>query len=57
MTGLHTMLKPKVTAVVGVSTSNPFSPGNVIFRKLAFENALPTYPINPKGGTIEGIKV
>ncbi|MFW9835328.1 MAG: CoA-binding protein [Candidatus Thorarchaeota archaeon] len=57
MTGLTTMLNPKVTAVVGVSTSNPFSPGNVIFRKLAFENGLPTYPINPKGGTVEGIQV
>jgi acetyltransferase len=57
MTGLKTMLNPKVTAVVGVSTSNPFSPGNVIFRKLAFENGLPTYPINPKGGTVEGIPV
>ncbi|MFX1482079.1 MAG: CoA-binding protein [Promethearchaeota archaeon] len=57
MTGLHTMLNPKVTAVVGVSTSNPFNPGNVIFRKLAFENALPTYPINPKGGFVEGIQV
>lgn len=57
MTGLKTMLNPKVTAVVGVSTSNPFSPGNVIFRKLSFENGLPTYPINPKGGTVEGIEV
>ncbi|MHA2360164.1 MAG: CoA-binding protein, partial [Candidatus Thorarchaeota archaeon] len=57
MTGLKTMLNPKVTAVVGVSTSNPFSPGNVIFRKLAFENGLPTYPINPKGGTVEGVPV
>ncbi len=57
MTGLKTMLGPKVTAVVGVSTSNPFNPGNVIFRKLAFENGLPTYPINPKGGTVEGVKV
>jgi acyl-CoA synthetase (NDP forming) len=57
MTGLKTMLNPKVTAVVGVSTSNPFNPGNVIFRKLAFENGLPTYPINPKGGTVEGIDV
>jgi acetyltransferase len=57
MSGLKTMLKPKVTAVVGVSTSNPFSPGNVIFRKLAFENALPTYPINPKGGKVEGVDV
>ncbi len=57
MTGLKTMLNPKVTAVVGVSTSNPFSPGNVIFRKLAFENGLPTYPINPKGGTVEGVLV
>lgn len=57
MSGLRTMLNPKVTAVVGVSTSNPFSPGNVIFRKLAFENAIPTYPINPKGGIIEGVPV
>jgi len=46
-----------VTAVVGVSTTNPFSPGNVIFRKLAFENGLPTYHINQKGGTVEGIDV
>ena len=57
MSGLKTMLNPKVTAVVGVSTSNPFSPGNVIFRKLAFENGIPTYPINPKGGSVEGVKV
>ncbi|MDF1541147.1 MAG: CoA-binding protein, partial [Candidatus Thorarchaeota archaeon] len=54
MKGLDIMLNPKVTAVVGVSTSNPFSPGNVIFRKLCFENNLPTYPINPRGGTVEG---
>lgn len=51
------MLNPKVAAVVGVSTSNPFSPGNVIFRKLRFENGLTTYPINPKGGLVEGIEV
>ncbi|MFW9890378.1 MAG: CoA-binding protein [Candidatus Thorarchaeota archaeon] len=57
MSGLKTMLNPNVTAVVGVSTSNPFSPGNVIFRKLAFENGLPTYPINPKGGFVEGKQV
>ncbi len=57
MSGLKTMLNPKVTAVVGVSTSNPFSPGNVIFRKLAFENEIPTYPINPKGGLVEGKQV
>ncbi len=57
MTGLKTMLNPSATAVVGVSTSNPFSPGNVIFRKLRFENALPTYPINPKGGVVEGVPV
>ena len=57
MSGLKTMLNPRATAVVGVSTSNPFSPGNVIFRKLCFENGLPTYPINPKGGSVEGIEV
>lgn len=57
MSGLTTMLNPKTTAVVGVSTSNPFSPGNVIFRKLKFENGLPTYPINPKGGSVEGVPI
>ncbi len=57
MAGLDKMLNPRVTAVVGVSTSNPFSPGNVIFRKLCFENGLKTYPINPKGGTVEGQQV
>ncbi len=57
VSGLDKMLNPNVTAVVGVSTSNPFSPGNVIFRKLCFENGLKTYPINPKGGTVEGQKV
>ena len=57
MKGLQIMLNPKSTAVIGVSTSNPFSPGNVIFRKLCFENALPTYPINPKGGFVEGQQV
>ncbi len=57
MIGLKKMLNPRVAAVVGVSTTNPFNPGNVIFRKLAFENGLPTYPINPKGGTVEGIAV
>ena len=54
MSGLKKMLDPNMTAVVGVSTSNPFSPGNVIFRKLCFETGLKTYPINPKGGTVEG---
>ncbi|MHA1929209.1 MAG: acetate--CoA ligase family protein [Candidatus Thorarchaeota archaeon] len=54
MANLDKMLNPRVTAVVGVSTSNPFSPGNVIFRKLCFENAIKTYPINPKGGMVEG---
>ncbi|UCE11190.1 MAG: CoA-binding protein [Candidatus Thorarchaeota archaeon] len=57
MSGLKKMLNPSSTAVVGVSTSNPFSPGNVIFRKLCFENDLTTYAINPKGGTVEGQKV
>ena len=57
MTGFEKILNPKAAAVVGVSTSNPFSPGNVIFRKLCFEHSLPTYPINPRGGDVEGQQV
>ncbi|MEM4734702.1 MAG: CoA-binding protein [Candidatus Thorarchaeota archaeon] len=55
MDPLDRMFNPRSAAVVGVSTSNPFNPGNVIFRKLAFENGLETIPVNPKGGLIEGI--
>ncbi len=57
MKGLNKMLNPRVTAVVGVSTTNPFSPGNVIFRKLCFENNLITFPIKPRGGIVEGQQV
>ncbi|MGM0687933.1 MAG: CoA-binding protein, partial [Promethearchaeati archaeon] len=57
MLNLETMLNPESAAVLGVSTTNAFSPGSVIFRKLAFENDLPTYPINPKGGKVEGREV
>ena len=57
MSTLDVMLNPKAAAVVGVSTTNPFSPGNVIFRKLRFENQLKAFPINPKGGLVEGQKV
>ncbi len=57
MSGLEKMLNPRTTAVVGVSTKNPFFPGNVILRKLRFESDLPTFAINPKGGMVEGQKV
>ncbi len=57
MAGIDVLFNPRAAAVVGVSTSNPFFPGNVILRKLAYENSLKTYPVNPKGGIIEGLQV
>ncbi len=57
MSGMDLLFNPRAAAVIGVSTSNPFFPGNVILRKLAYENSMTTYPVNPKGGTIEGLEV
>ena len=44
-------------AVVGISKSNPLSPGRVIFIKNVFEMEVEVYGIHPDGGVVEGVKL
>ncbi|MHA1683592.1 MAG: CoA-binding protein [Promethearchaeota archaeon] len=57
---LHPIFYPEKVAVVGVSTSNMFNPGTVIFQKnLNIKGYLSdnVYGVNPKGGAWEGINL
>jgi len=51
---LDYIFKPKNMAIVGVSLINPLFPGNIIYNKNLFEYPVNIYPVNPKGGTLEG---
>ncbi|MBD3228958.1 MAG: hypothetical protein GF329_12285 [Candidatus Lokiarchaeota archaeon] len=54
---LDSIFKPKNMAIVGVSLSNPLFAGNIIYNKNLFEFPVNIYPVNPKGGILEGNKV
>ena len=43
--------------IVGVSLRNPLFPGNIMYNKNLFEFPVNVYPVNTKGGTLEGRKV
>ena len=50
-------MKPRAVAVVGAST-RPHTIGNDILKRLLeYGFCGPVYPVNPKGGTIEGLRV
>ncbi len=51
---IRRILDPAVTAVFGISTSNPFHPANVIYTKNVLHYDTHTYGINPKGGRFCG---
>ncbi|MHA1378511.1 MAG: CoA-binding protein [Candidatus Helarchaeota archaeon] len=51
---LDSIFKPKSMAVIGVSSTNPLFPGNIIYNKNLFEFPVDIYPVNRKGGIIEG---
>ncbi len=48
---------PESLAVIGVSTTNPFHPANIIFNKNYYSNTCEAYAVNPKGGELEKRKV
>lgn len=54
---LDPIFKPKTMAIIGVSTTNPLFPGNIIYNKNLFEFPVKVFPINPKGGYLEGYEV
>jgi len=54
---LEKLFKPKSMAVVGISRSNPLSPGRIIILKNEFEMNVKVYGIHPEGGNIEGVEL
>jgi len=48
------LFKPKTMAVIGVSLQNDQHPANVIFRKNHLRYPVKVFPVNPKGGSLQG---
>ena len=51
------LFKPKSMAVIGVSLKNDRHPANVIYNKTLLRYAVETFPVNPRGGILQGEKV
>ncbi len=51
------LLAPKSMAVIGVSLKNNRHPANVIYNKNHLRYPLKVFPINPRGGVLQGEKV
>lgn len=48
------LFKPRTMAVIGVSLTNDRHPANVIFNKIHLRYPITVYPMNPKGGNLQG---
>jgi acetyltransferase len=48
------LFQPKTMAVIGVSLQNDQHPANVIFRKNLLRYPVKVFPVNPKGGILQG---
>ncbi len=49
---LDCLFKPSSMAVIGVSTTQDSHPANVIYTKNHLRSPVVTYPVNPRGGTL-----
>jgi acetate---CoA ligase (ADP-forming) len=54
---LDMVFSPRRVAVIGVSTTNPFHPANIIYNKNYYSYECEVYPVNPKGGELERRRV
>ena len=51
---LQPLFQPKTMAVIGVSLKNGRHPANVIYTKNHLRYPVRVFPVNPKGGTLQG---
>jgi acyl-CoA synthetase (NDP forming) len=49
----NSVFAPRTVAVIGVSSTNMFHPGNIIFNRNYYGSECKTYAVNRKGGTLE----
>jgi acyl-CoA synthetase (NDP forming) len=54
---LRALFEPKTMAVVGVSLSNDRHPANVIYNKNNLRYPIKVFPVNPRGGDLQGEEV
>ncbi len=53
----ESFFRPSTMAVVGVSTTNDRHPANVIYNKNLLRYPVKVFPVNPRGGTLQGERV
>ena len=51
------LFEPKTMAVIGISLTNNRHPANVIYNKNNLRSPIKVFPVNPKGGTLQGREV
>ena len=51
------LFEPKSMAVIGVSLNNDRHPANVIYNKTHLRYPVEVFPVNPRGGVLQGEKV
>ncbi len=54
---LKSLFRPSTIAVIGVSTSQERHPANVIYNKNHLRYPVKAFPVNPKGGLLNRVKV
>jgi len=54
---LQPLFKPKTMAVIGVSLTNNRHPANVIYHKNHLRYPVKVFPVNPRGGGLQGERV
>jgi acyl-CoA synthetase (NDP forming) len=51
---LHALFEPKTMGVIGVSMTNDRHPANVIYNKNHHRYPVRVFPVNPRGGRLQG---
>ena len=51
---LRKLFRPKTVAVIGVSLNNDRHPANVVFNKNQLRYPVKVFPVNPRGGILQG---
>jgi acyl-CoA synthetase (NDP forming) len=54
---LQALFEPRTMAVIGVSLSNSRHPANVIYHKNQLRYPVKVFPVNPRGGVLQGARV
>jgi acetyltransferase len=54
---LKSLFEPKTMAVIGISSNNDRHPANVIYNKNNLRCPVKVFPVNPRGGDLQGERI